>query len=147
MAAAITYFATPFVRSLAVATGAFTAVRERDVHTTPIPRLGGVGIYIGFVAAALVARQLPYLGTLFSDRRDLGRPRSAAAIVCLVGAFDDIRELDWLTKLAGQMLAAGPDGLHGRPAAVAADLRDDDPAGAGARGLHRHRRARRRPTR
>ena len=64
VAAAVTYLATPFVRSLAVATGAFTAVRERDVHKTPIPRLGGVGIYLGFVAAALVARALPYLGTL-----------------------------------------------------------------------------------
>jgi UDP-GlcNAc:undecaprenyl-phosphate GlcNAc-1-phosphate transferase len=30
-----------------------------------------------------------------------------AVIVCVVGAVDDIRELDWLTKLAGQMLAAG----------------------------------------
>ena len=106
VAAAVTYLATPFVRSLAVATGAFTAVRERDVHKTPIPRLGGVGIYIGFVAAALVARALPYLGTLFSDRRILG-VIAAGGIVCLVGAFDDIRELDWLTKLAGQMLAAG----------------------------------------
>jgi UDP-GlcNAc:undecaprenyl-phosphate GlcNAc-1-phosphate transferase len=106
VAAAVTYLATPFVRSLAVATGAFTAVRERDVHKTPIPRLGGVGIYIGFVAAALVARALPYLGTLFSDRRILG-VIAAGGIVCLLGAFDDIRELDWLTKLAGQMLAAG----------------------------------------
>ena len=106
VAAAVTYLATPFVRSVAVATGAFTAVRERDVHKTPIPRLGGVGIYIGFVAAALVARALPYLGTLFSDRRILG-VIAAGGIVCLLGAFDDIRELDWLTKLAGQMLAAG----------------------------------------
>ena len=106
VAAAVTYLVTPFIRSLAVATGAFTAVRERDVHTTPIPRLGGVGIYIGFVAAALVARALPYLGTLFSDRRILG-VIAAGGIVCLLGAFDDIRELDWLTKLAGQMLAAG----------------------------------------
>lgn len=106
VAAAVTYLATPFVRSLAVATGAFTAVRERDVHTTPIPRLGGVGIYIGFVAAALVARALPYLGTLFSTKQIFGVV-AAAGIVCLLGAFDDIRELDWLTKLAGQMLAAG----------------------------------------
>jgi len=106
VAAAVTYLATPFVRSLAVATGAFTAVRERDVHKTPIPRLGGVGIYIGFVAAALVARALPYLGTLFSTKQIFGVV-AAAGIVCLLGAFDDIRELDWLTKLAGQMLAAG----------------------------------------
>jgi UDP-GlcNAc:undecaprenyl-phosphate GlcNAc-1-phosphate transferase len=106
VAAAVTYLAPPFVRSVAVATGAFTAVRERAVHKTPIPRLGGVGIYIGFVAAALVARALPYLGTLFSDRRIFG-VIVAGGIVCLRGAFDDIRELAWLTKLAGQMLAAG----------------------------------------
>ncbi len=106
VAAAVTYIATPFVRSLAVATGAFTAVRERDVHKTPIPRLGGVGIYIGFVAAALVARALPYLGSLFSTRQILGVV-AAGGVVCLIGAFDDIRELDWLTKLARQMLAAG----------------------------------------
>ncbi|EWT02304.1 UDP-N-acetylmuramyl pentapeptide phosphotransferase [Intrasporangium oryzae NRRL B-24470] len=106
VAAGVTYLVTPFVRSLAVATGAFTAVRDRDVHTMPIPRLGGVGIYIGFVAAALVARSLPYLGTLFSTREILG-VIAAGGIVCLLGAFDDIRELDWLTKLAGQILAAG----------------------------------------
>lgn len=106
VAAGVTYLVTPFVRSLAVATGAFTPVRERDVHRTPIPRLGGVAIYIGFVAAALVARSLPYLGTLFSNRQILGIV-AAGGIVCLLGAFDDIRELDWLTKLAGQILAAG----------------------------------------
>ena len=106
VAAAVTYLATPFVRSLAVATGAFTAVRSRDVHTTPIPRLGGVAIYIGFVAAALVARALPYLGTLFSTKQIIGVV-VAGGIVCLLGAFDDIRELDWITKLAGQILAAG----------------------------------------
>ena len=32
---------------------------------------------------------------------------AGALIVCAVGVLDDIRELDWLTKLAGQMLAAG----------------------------------------
>ncbi len=106
VAAAVTYIATPFVRSLAVATGAFTAVRSRDVHTTPIPRLGGVAIYIGFVAAALVARALPYLGSLFSTKQIIGVVL-AGGIVCLLGAFDDIRELDWITKLAGQILAAG----------------------------------------
>ena len=51
VAGAITYFATPFVRAVAVATNAFTPVRERDVHSTPTPRLGGVAIFLGFAAA------------------------------------------------------------------------------------------------
>ena len=106
VAAAITYLSTPLVRALAVVTGAFTPVRERDVHSTPIPRLGGVAIFLGFAAAALVARQLPFLSGVYSSGQISGI-LMGAAIVCLVGAVDDIHELDWMTKLAGQVLAAG----------------------------------------
>jgi len=106
VAAAITYLSTPLVRALAVVTGAFTPVRERDVHSTPIPRLGGVAIFLGFAAAALVARQLPYLKLVYNSGQITG-VLMGAAIVCLVGAIDDIHELDWMTKLAGQVLAAG----------------------------------------
>lgn len=106
VAGAITYVATPLVRAVAVATNAFTPVRERDVHSTPTPRLGGVAIFLGFAAAGLVARELPYLKGVYSGGQISG-VLMGAAIVCLVGAIDDIRELDWLTKLAGQILAAG----------------------------------------
>ena len=106
VAAVMTYAATPFVRWLAVATGAITAVRDRDVHDVPIPRLGGVAILIGFVAALLVASRLPYLSQIFQGGEMKG-VLIGAVIVCAVGVLDDIRELDWLTKLAGQMLAAG----------------------------------------
>ena len=106
VAAAMTYVATPFVRWVAVATGAFTPVRDRDVHATPIPRLGGVAILIGFGSAWLVASQLPYLSQVFPTGEPMG-VLAGAVIVCAVGALDDMRELDWITKLAGQMLAAG----------------------------------------
>jgi len=106
VAAVITYAATPFVRWLALVTGAITAVRARDVHTVPIPRLGGVAILLGFVAALVVAAQLPYLSQIFHGGEMTG-VLTGAVIVCAVGVLDDIRDLDWLTKLAGQMLAAG----------------------------------------
>ena len=61
VAAVITYAATPLMRRLAVRLGAFTAVRDRDVHATPIPRMGGVAIFVGFAAAMLVASRLPFL--------------------------------------------------------------------------------------
>lgn len=61
VAMAVTYLATPLVRAVAVLAGAFTPLRDRDVHTVPMPRLGGVGILLGFAAATVVARELPYL--------------------------------------------------------------------------------------
>src|SRR5664279_5471213 len=106
VAAVITYAATPFVRWLAFATGAITPVRDRDIHTYPIPRLGGLAMLLGFVAALLVASRLPYLSQIFQGGEMAGVLIGAVS-VCAVGVLDDIRELDWLTKLAGQMIAAG----------------------------------------
>jgi UDP-GlcNAc:undecaprenyl-phosphate GlcNAc-1-phosphate transferase len=106
VAAAMTYVSTPLVRWCAIRVGAFTPVRERDVHAVPIPRLGGVAMLFGFGAALLVASRLPYLRQIFGTGEMKG-VLIGATIVCLVGAIDDIRELDWLTKLAGQILAAG----------------------------------------
>ena len=112
VAAVMTYAATPFVRWLALASGAMTAVRDRDVHAVPIPRLGGVAMLLGFVAALVVAGQLPYLSQIFQGGEMKG-VLIGAVIVCAVGVLDDIRELDWLTKLAGQMLAAGVMAFQG----------------------------------
>jgi len=106
VAMAMTYLATPLVRALAVIVGAITPIRDRDVHTTPIPRLGGVAIFAGFAAATLVARQLPYLKGVYLSGQMTG-VLIGGALICLVGAIDDVRGLDWLTKLAGQSLAAG----------------------------------------
>ncbi len=106
-AAVVTYLATPLVRRLALATGALTAVRDRDVHTVPIPRLGGVAMLVGFAAAVALGEQLPYLGQLFDSSPQLWGVLLAATIITVLGALDDIRELDWMTKLAGQVIAGG----------------------------------------
>lgn len=105
-AAIFTFVATTGVRRLAFAVGAVTPVRDRDVHSTPTPRLGGVGMLVGFTAAVIVGSQLPFLGQLFDSLQIYG-VLLAAYIVTAVGALDDIRELDWLTKLAGQVVAGG----------------------------------------
>lgn len=107
VAAVITYAATPLMRAVAVRTGAFTPVRDRDVHSSPIPRLGGVAIFLGFAASMLAASHLPRLGQVFELGPELKGVLWGAGIVCLLGAIDDVRELDWLTKMGGQMIAAG----------------------------------------
>jgi len=91
VAGAITYFSTPFVRAVAVATNAFTPVRERDVHSTPTPRLGGVAIFLGFAAAGLVARELPYLKGVYSSGQISGVIMGAAfgrIVTTLVGMVE-----------------------------------------------------------
>ncbi|EWS83009.1 MraY family glycosyltransferase [Brachybacterium phenoliresistens] len=105
LAAAVTFLTTPAVRLLARRAGAMTAVRARDMHDVVTPRLGGVAMLLGVIAAMLVASRVPFLERLF----DNGQPwaiLTAAVVVCLLGAADDKWDLDWVTKLAGQVLAA-----------------------------------------
>ncbi|ANH40331.1 Decaprenyl-phosphate N-acetylglucosaminephosphotransferase [Nocardioides dokdonensis FR1436] len=108
VAAAVTYLLTVIAREVALRTGAVARVRDRDVHAEPIPYLGGLAMLGGLVAAYLVARELPFLSLsgpfVF---RDAGVVIIAGAMICAVGVLDDLFELDALTKLGGQLLAAG----------------------------------------
>lgn len=106
VAAAITFLATPAIRWAAVRFGAVTPVRGRDVHSIPVPRLGGVAMLVGFLAAAAVASQLPYLSGLY-DEGELFGVLIGAVLITALGAVDDFIEIDAITKFAGQMIAAG----------------------------------------
>lgn len=106
VALATTYLSVPAMRALAVRAGAYTPVRDRDVHQVPIPRLGGVAILAGYAAATLLAWRLPFLSQVFETKELVG-VLAAGVVVCLVGAVDDVRELDPATKMAGQLVAAG----------------------------------------
>jgi UDP-GlcNAc:undecaprenyl-phosphate GlcNAc-1-phosphate transferase len=90
----------PFVRRAAVRWGFMAQPSARGVHTRPTPRLGGVAIYLGCMAALLV----------FSDRFYVAQVVSmlvGATIVSFLGVWDDRQGLRPLVKLAGQVLAAG----------------------------------------
>ncbi|HLG69024.1 MAG TPA: MraY family glycosyltransferase [Chloroflexota bacterium] len=100
---------TPLVRALAVRWGAIDNPSARKVHISPIPRLGGLAIWIALWSTALlVVRFLP------GDRR-LAPPASlpelagifaGATIILIVGMTDDRRgELTPFAKLAGQVAA------------------------------------------
>ncbi|TWP36508.1 glycosyltransferase family 4 protein [Leekyejoonella antrihumi] len=109
IAGVVTFVTTPAIRWAAIRFGAVTAVRGRDVHSVPIPRLGGVAMLLGFGAAELVASRLPYLSGLFDGggQHQLISVLIGAALITALGAVDDFRGLDPITKLAGQILAAG----------------------------------------
>jgi len=82
-------------------------IRPRDVHQTPTPRLGGIAVFAGMLAGVLVASQLGYFDDVFLSPRAIITVFIAAAIILALGVVDDIFDLDWLTKLSGQFLAAG----------------------------------------
>ncbi len=106
-AAAITYLLTSLVRVIAIQVGAVAVPRVRDVHTIPTPRLGGVGMFAGVVAAIVLAANLPALNRGFAYTNDMGAVVTAGAVIVIVGIIDDRWGLDALTKFVGQLTAAG----------------------------------------
>lgn len=70
---------------------------KRRMHLRAVPRLGGVGIFLGIFVPALAFLDLdgPYRGILLG-----------AAVAMTVGMVDDFRGLPWWAKLGGQATAA-----------------------------------------
>ncbi|MBQ0925277.1 MULTISPECIES: glycosyltransferase family 4 protein [Saccharopolyspora] len=106
-AAVTTFLLTGLVRLLAIRVGAVAYPRVRDVHVKPMPRMGGVAMYGGVLAATFLAANLPALSRGFAYSKDSLAVLIAGGLIVLVGALDDRFELDSLTKLAGQVTAAG----------------------------------------
>jgi UDP-GlcNAc:undecaprenyl-phosphate GlcNAc-1-phosphate transferase len=92
--------ATPFVRRAAWRFGFVDQPSFRKVHSTPIPRLGGVAIYLGFFAALLL------LGNRFRINEVIGI-LIGATLVSVIGGIDDRNPVNPAPKLAVQVLAAG----------------------------------------
>lgn len=111
IAAVLCYLITPSVRKMAEHFGAVAQIRSRDVHTLPTARWGGVAMWISMVVTFLIVRHLALVGTTFGH--ELQGVFLASTFVILLGMADDRYQLDALTKLAGQALAAGILLLYG----------------------------------
>lgn len=111
LAAAICYVVTPFVRTWAIKFGAVAAIRQRDIHTTPTPRWGGVAMWIAMTVTFLIVGNLSLVGNSFGH--DAQGIFLAGTFLVLLGMADDRYELDAITKLAGQAMAAGILLLYG----------------------------------
>ncbi|WP_199786948.1 MraY family glycosyltransferase [Streptomyces sp. CNS654] len=104
--AAVTYLLTGPVRKFAIAIGAMPAIRARDVHREPTPRLGGIAMFGGLCAGLIVADHLFNLKGVFELSNEPRALLSGAALIWLIGVLDDKFEIDALIKLGGQMIAA-----------------------------------------
>ncbi|MFC6887359.1 glycosyltransferase family 4 protein, partial [Actinomadura yumaensis] len=109
VAALVAYLLTPAVRRFAVWFGAQAVPRDRDVHVIPTPRLGGLAMFGGMVAALVVASGLPEMRKVLATS-DVGVIKAlllSGGLIVLVGIADDRWGVDALTKFAGQVAAAG----------------------------------------
>lgn len=111
LAAALCYVVTPFVKKLAEHFGAVAQIRTRDVHTLPTARWGGLAMWISMVLTFIIARHLSLIGKIYGH--ELQGIFLASTFVIILGMADDRYQLDAITKLAGQALAAGILLLYG----------------------------------
>lgn len=91
------YILTPLVTKLAIRVGAMDAPDARKVHQSPIPRMGGLAIFVAFVVAVLATAPLStqVMGLL-----------AGATVIVVVGILDDLFQLAAKVKLLGQIVAA-----------------------------------------
>jgi UDP-GlcNAc:undecaprenyl-phosphate GlcNAc-1-phosphate transferase len=71
---------------------------ERKIHTTPVPRLGGLAILLGFWIVALM--NLPW-------SKEFGAILVGGTIIAILGIVDDVRSLSSRIRLIGQLVASG----------------------------------------
>lgn len=107
LSAGITFGLSIVIWKLSMRYRLFPKIRERDVHTRPTPRLGGIAMFIGIAVTVAVASQFSQFHLVFARPGPVLAIFGAAFIIVLIGVADDIWDLDWMTKLAGQIIAAG----------------------------------------
>ncbi len=97
LATALSLALTPAVGYLARKTGVVDVPRGRHAHEKPIPLMGGLAIFIAFVATVLMRLGVTgwVLGLILGS-----------SVIMLTGIVDDIFELKPLAKLAGQITGA-----------------------------------------
>jgi len=104
IALGIALLVTPGVIWFARKTGALDAPNQRKVHKKPIPRIGGIGIWLAFMIAITIAagytdvpdeQEFELLGLMFSG-----------TLIVLIGVIDDYKDLPAKVKLLGQIIAA-----------------------------------------
>ena len=104
IAAGITTVVVPLVRSMGLRLGLMDQPDPRKQHSTPMVRLGGIGMVLGFCAALAVTWAIGGFGLLAPDRDQLIWTTLAGSLCFFViGLADDLFALSPWPRLAGQI--------------------------------------------
>lgn len=88
---------TPFMKKIAFHVNAIDKPNKRKVHTTPMPRLGGLGIYGGFLLGYMIFGQ---------HSETMNSILIGSIVIIITGIIDDIKPLKASHKFIGQLIAA-----------------------------------------
>ena len=107
VAAVVSFLMTPVVKTFAYKVGAIDVPKDaRRMHKVPIPRLGGLAIFIGFLVSIV----------LFVNIRGNQQMQSillGAVIIVILGVVDDITPLPAMFKFVVQIVAAAIPAMNG----------------------------------
>lgn len=105
VALVVSFLMTPVVKTLAYKVGAIDVPKDaRRMHNKPVPRLGGLAIFIGFMVSAL----------LFVPITDETKSILLGAVVIVIlGVIDDSMALPAKLKFVVQIIAALIPATHG----------------------------------
>jgi UDP-GlcNAc:undecaprenyl-phosphate GlcNAc-1-phosphate transferase len=95
---AITVALTPLLIRLGTIWGLVDHPSERKIHEMPIPRIGGIAVYLGFVGAVLLNSILESWMVAIIV---------AGSVLLVIGVVDDARGLPAWLRLGAQLLGAG----------------------------------------
>ena len=94
----------PVVKQIAIHVGALDVPNARKVHKKPIPRLGGLGIYSGFLLGYVI---------FGNPSIQMNAILIGSIIIVITGIIDDIKPISAKHKFLGQLVAATIIPLYG----------------------------------
>lgn len=95
---------TPVIKRVATYIGALDIPNERKVHTKPIPRLGGLAIYFGFLFGYML---------FGSHSVVMNAILIGSFIIILIGSIDDVKSVPARYKLIGEIITAMVVSIYG----------------------------------
>jgi UDP-GlcNAc:undecaprenyl-phosphate GlcNAc-1-phosphate transferase len=95
----VTRISIPVILTIAKEKKLVDLPNDRKIHKTPIPSLGGVGIFGGFTLGCIIC-------TSFAHAQEFQFFMAAALVVFFFGLKDDILIISPVKKLCGQLMAA-----------------------------------------
>lgn len=89
---------TPFIKKIAIHIGAMDIPDKRKIHTKPIPRLGGLGVFAGLLLGYMIFGN--------NNNNLMNAILIAGFVIVITGMFDDIKPINAKNKFIGQFISA-----------------------------------------